>query len=156
MGELDHGPVRFDASDTSSAVALLRQHASPPDDIAAWIDIRPLDVPYERLPMKKGLLGRSKRADPPSAQIIWVDPSSGRGDSTINIELPGLEVGPVIVAAGPAPAGWRVEDAKKCVIVHADVGLVPEQLVDYTVGALTAALDGWQGGFEAAGVAVAE
>jgi hypothetical protein len=156
MAELDHGPVRFDASDVSPAVALLRTHSTSSDDITAWIDIRPLDVPAERLPTKKGLLGRSKSADPPSAQIIWVDPSSGRGDSTINIDLPGVEVAPVIAAAGPAPAGWKVEDAKKSIIVTADVGVVLEQLVSYAVGVLSTALGGWQGGFEAEGVDVAE
>lgn len=156
MGELDHGPVRFDVNDVSPAVALLRTHSTSSDDMTAWIDIRPLGVPAERLPTKKGLLGRSKSADPPSAQIIWVDPSNGRGDSTINIELPGFEVAPVIAAAGPAPAGWKVEDAKKCIIVNADVGLVLEQLVSYAVGVLSTALGGWQGGFEAAGVDVAD
>ena len=152
MGESDHGSVRFDAADVSRAVALLRAHSTPSDDVAAWIDIRPLDVPRERLPTKKGLLGREKRADPPSAQVIWVDPSTGRGDSTVSIDLPGFEVGPVLAAAGPAPAGWRVEDAKKSIIVNADVGLVPEQLVSYAVGVLATALGGWQGGFEAVGV----
>jgi hypothetical protein len=155
MGELDHGPVRFDAGDISPAVALLRTHSTPSDDITAWIDIRPLDVPTERLPMKKGLLGRSKSADPPSAQVIWVDPSSGRGDSTINIDLAGFDVAPVIAAA-PAPAGWNVEDAKKSIIVTADVGLTLEQLVSYAVAALGAALGGWQGGFEATGVDIAD
>lgn len=155
MGELDHGPVQFDASDVSPAVALLRTHSTSSIDMTAWIDIRPLGVPVERLPTKKGLLGRSKSADPPTAQIIWVDPSKGRGDSTINIELPGFEVAPVIAAAGPAPAGWKVEDAKKSVIVNADVGLVLGQLVSYAVGVLSTALGGWQG-FEAAGVDVAE
>jgi hypothetical protein len=156
MGELDDGPVRFDAGDVSTAVVLLRTHSTSADDMTAWIDIRPLDVPAERLPTKKGLLGRSKSADPPSAQIIWVDPSNGRGDSTVNIELPGFEVAPVIATAGPAAAGWKVEDAKRCIIVNADVGLVPEQLVGDAVGALSTALGGWQGGFEAAGVDVAD
>jgi hypothetical protein len=45
MGELDHGPVRFDAGDASPAVALLRTHSTSADDMTAWIDIRPLDVP---------------------------------------------------------------------------------------------------------------
>jgi hypothetical protein len=148
--------VKFDAGDVSSAVALLRAHSTTSDVLTAWIDIRPLDVPAERLPERKGLLGRAKRADPPSAQIVWVDPSTGRGDSTINIDLPGLEVGPVIVAAGPAPAGWRVEDAKKSIIVYADVGLMPELLVTYVVGALSAAIGGWQGSFEATGVDIAD
>ena len=154
MAARDGGPVQFDASDTSAAVDLLHAHATPPDDITDWIDIRPLDVPADRLPTTKGLLGRTKVADPPSAQIIWVDPATGRGDSTINLELPGHDAGTVVAALGPPPPGWQVEPAKACVIVHADVGLVPEQLVGFAVEALGAALGGWSGRYEATGVHV--
>lgn len=141
----------FDGSDLTPAADLVRRFASEPDQITRWIDIRPLDVPDDLLPVTKGLLGRKKKAEPPSFQLIYVD--TGEGEHTINLEARGCTPLDVATTSGVSvPSGWKVEGNR-----HAFVGYIPtsataEELLGFGIAVLHAVLAGWGGRLEATGI----
>jgi hypothetical protein len=149
------GTVRFTAGDIRPAADVVRRFAIAGDDITAWSDVRVVDPPDDALPEVKGLLGRVKKAPPPSAQIIYAEAPGAH--HTINIEARGVHVADVLGAHGVAvPPGSDLEGNKSAVIVQVPAGATAEALVELVVAALAAILGGWQPTFEAVGVDVSD
>ena len=147
--------VRFTSGDVRLAADFVRRFAIAGDDITTWADVQVVDPPDHALPEVKGLLGRVKKAEPPSAQVIYAEAPGAH--HTINIEARGVHVADVLGAHGVAiPPAWDVEGNKGAVIVHVPAGATAEALVEFVVAALTAILSGWQPTFEAVGVDVSD
>ena len=145
--------VVFDAADVSPAVDLIRRFASPPNETRRWIQVEPIDVPDHVLPEVSGFLGRKKRADVPTFQIIYTEPSERSEQSVLNIEARGLAIADAARASGlEPPTGFAIGGNKHALLAAGDAGSEPEPLLRYAIQVVQALLSGWSGRFEALGV----
>lgn len=151
----DSETVQFRGGEVRLAADFVRRFAIPGDDITRWTDVRLVDPPDHVLPEVKGLFGRVKKAEPPSAQVIYADaPGAGH---TINVEARGVQVADVVGAHDVSvPLGWDADGNKHALVVQVPAGATAEALVEFVVAALTAILGGWEPTFEATGVDVAD
>lgn len=148
-------PIYFQPGQLDDVAALMRAWACPPDDIVRWLEIEPVDLPEHLLPETKGFLGRRKQTERPAVQVIYLDPTTVGGASTINVSAAGRNVGDDLRTAGiQAPEGAEIAGNRDAVMVLVDVGTDTDAVVRFAVEAIMALVPGWDARFRATVVTV--
>lgn len=145
--------VRFLRDNQQAAVEYLvatAEAADPSRTRGTWVSITPVDPPEEALPEKKNWRGKVKRGLPPAFDIIYLEGGDGSATHMGTLSSDGPDVTPTLQRHGVTiPADWKIDDSGTSLLLEIPVATSADQIVEFSVAALTALLEGADVQFDA-------